>query len=423
MAHGPSLVFDKSALESLNLDEAVLLDNFYRSTITPLFFVECLADLEKRISSTSTPEQLVGSLADRTPESQSMPNIHHLRILKGELIGAVKMENVRGRPMIDYGERIQLGGQKGIIFKRSPEYEALQRWTERHFLEVERNAAKDWRHSLTCINFDQMVKALMRELGHWRAPKSLADAKLLADTVIDSMDPEWLLRFGLNLLGISEVVDWTISDWISNRRPPLRERYSYFVLMLTINLFFCLVLPTELLSKVKKSHSVDLAYLYYLPFCSVFTSNDNFHVQVAPLFMQPEQTFVKGIELKQDFKRLVDHYSALPKEVLKMGLGNFAGYPPEDASFLVTQLWDKYLPDWRRIKAEPRPALSEEEEKALVETINKLSEATEKHEEQDFDRMNFVMIERRLSPTKGRWLRFSEEQIRRMNAENKKKKP
>jgi hypothetical protein len=61
-----------------------LLDNFYRSTITPLFFVECMADLEKRISSTSTPEQLVGSLADRTPESQSMPNTHYLRILKGE---------------------------------------------------------------------------------------------------------------------------------------------------------------------------------------------------------------------------------------------------------------------------------------------------------------------------------------------------
>ena len=55
MALGPSLLFDKSSLESLNLDEAVMLDNFYRSTITPLFFVECLADLEKHIRSNSTP--------------------------------------------------------------------------------------------------------------------------------------------------------------------------------------------------------------------------------------------------------------------------------------------------------------------------------------------------------------------------------
>ena len=38
MAQGPTLIFDKSSLESLNLDEAVMLDNFFRSTITPLFF-------------------------------------------------------------------------------------------------------------------------------------------------------------------------------------------------------------------------------------------------------------------------------------------------------------------------------------------------------------------------------------------------
>jgi len=29
MAHGPSLIFDKSSLETLNLDGAVPLDNFY----------------------------------------------------------------------------------------------------------------------------------------------------------------------------------------------------------------------------------------------------------------------------------------------------------------------------------------------------------------------------------------------------------
>ena len=59
--------------------------NFYLSTITPLFFVECLADLEKAIRSRSTPELLVGSLADRTPESQSYPNVHHTTLLNAEL--------------------------------------------------------------------------------------------------------------------------------------------------------------------------------------------------------------------------------------------------------------------------------------------------------------------------------------------------
>ena len=85
MPQGPILISIKSSLESLNLDEAVLLDNFYISNITPVFFVECLADLEKSIRSRTTPEQLVGSLADRTPEAQSCANVHHIRILMGEL--------------------------------------------------------------------------------------------------------------------------------------------------------------------------------------------------------------------------------------------------------------------------------------------------------------------------------------------------
>src|SRR5258706_2111748 len=109
MPQGPFLIFDKSSLESLNLDEAVMLDNFYRSTITPLFFVECLADLEKAIRSKSTPEQLVGSLADRTPEAQSAPNVHHMTMLKGELSSQFDITKVFGRVAIAGGEPVQLG--------------------------------------------------------------------------------------------------------------------------------------------------------------------------------------------------------------------------------------------------------------------------------------------------------------------------
>ena len=60
---GPSLIFDKSVLQALNPDEAMWLDNFYITNITPLFFVETLADLEKEVQAGRTPEQVVGNLA------------------------------------------------------------------------------------------------------------------------------------------------------------------------------------------------------------------------------------------------------------------------------------------------------------------------------------------------------------------------
>ena len=87
--------------------------------------------------------------------------------------------------------------------------------------------------------------------------------------------------------------------------------------------------------------------------------------------------FVNGIELKEDLKKLVAHYSALPENVLKSGLNHFAGYPPEDTTFLTTQLWDKYLPGWRTSKQRPQIEHDPESEKKLVEELNQMTDSPE----------------------------------------------
>jgi hypothetical protein len=274
--------------------------------------------------------------------------------------------------------------------------EAFERWAHREFWEVERRIARDWRKALTQIDFKVMVKAVVGQLGAWRKPKSLEDAKQIADTIIDYMDPEWLLRFGLDLLGVPEAKEWVVKDWIDRRRPPLRQHVPYFVFVLTINIFFCLVLPTQLLSNVKASHQVDLAYLYYLPFCSVFTSKDNFHAQIVPLFLDPHQTVVNGIEFKEDLRKLNEYYSAMPPEVLNTGLINFAAFPPEDTSFLTTRLWDKYLPGWRAALGEPKRSRDPEEEKRTLDHLKAMSESPDltTHDERDIDKMSYVKLER-----------------------------
>src|SRR5277367_3674389 len=126
MSQGPSLLFDKSTLESLSLNEAALLDNFYRSTITPLFFVECLADLERRmVRMKGTPEQLVGSLAERTPDMQSMMNVHHMEVLKAELAGHFTFDRALLRPCVAWGKLVELGDSKGVLFQASEEQDAI----------------------------------------------------------------------------------------------------------------------------------------------------------------------------------------------------------------------------------------------------------------------------------------------------------
>ena len=63
---GP-ITIDKSALQSFNPDEALWFDWFYKTNITPLFYVETLADLNKQMRDGRTSEQVVGNIAYKTP--------------------------------------------------------------------------------------------------------------------------------------------------------------------------------------------------------------------------------------------------------------------------------------------------------------------------------------------------------------------
>lgn len=425
MAQGPIIIFDKSTIQALAIDESVLLDNFYMSNVIPVFFAECLADLERdmqRAGSKGSPESLVGALATRTPDSQACGNVFHMRILEGELMGKFDLSQVHFRPLRARGEPVMTGDSKGVLFRESEEEEAVRRWAAREFLDLERQVAKQWRRMIEGIDLNSMSKNVLSSIGPWRRPVSLEDAKLLADRIIDCIDQEWLLRLGLRIFGLDQAAGSVVNRWVTDRRKPLRIYLPYFVHMLSINIFFALVLPTNLLSKVKPSHAIDLAYLYYLPFCAVFTSRDNFHVKVAPLFMDPFQTFVHGNELQEDLARLHETYQRLPQEELDKGLIGFADCPPQDTSFLTTRLWDKYLPKWR----EPHPPFGDLP-KDMLHAIDQMAKKTmdasptEAHHEHDVDKFDFVTVTKRVSPRKGSYLRFSKETILKIHEEEQSK--
>ena len=63
----PSLVFDKSFLQSLSVDEAVMLDQMLTCVVTPVFLVETLADLAKEAAPQRSTAKEVAGLAERTP--------------------------------------------------------------------------------------------------------------------------------------------------------------------------------------------------------------------------------------------------------------------------------------------------------------------------------------------------------------------
>jgi hypothetical protein len=262
------------------------------------------------------------------------------------------------------------------------------------------------------IDLDAISAQVLRAIGPWRKPTSLQDARALTDTIIDNLDPEWLLRFGLNLLGVPANADLVVRTWVADGCKPLRSYRPYFVHTLSINIFFSIVLPAQLLRKVKPSHQIDLAYLYYLPFCAVFSSRDNFHVEVAPLFLQSGQRFIHGDALKADLKNLNEKYLALSEEERDRGLLRFAAGPPDDPECLTTQLWDTYLPDWR---GQAKPVdLPQEMQKALKELVDKFTTQSTPVADgaiRDMSELGFLQITKQIKPAKGSYLRFPKDII------------
>jgi hypothetical protein len=81
-----------------------------------------------------------------------------------------------------------------------------------------------------------------------------------------------------------------------------------------VDVFFHVAVDKKLIDPGRPSNRVDIAYLYYLPFTMIFVSNDKLHRRAVPYFLEPNQMFVFGEDLKRDLAKLDAYYSARPAE-------------------------------------------------------------------------------------------------------------
>ena len=85
----------------------------------------------------------------------------------------------------------------------------------------------------------------------------------------------------------------------------------------------------------------------------------------------------------------------------------FATYPPEDIDTVIAQLWDKYLPIWRKHAEEKRTEKKDpEDSKRLVEHLNnvgKNSQPITTERPVTADEADHVMFQRTMHLKKGKW--------------------
>ena len=403
---GPIIIFDKSALQSLSVDESVWLDNFFTTNITPLFYVETLADLSKE-NTKLTPEKIVGNLALKTPLQYSYPNIHHSTLFFEDLLGnSVEMSN---RVILSAGEaKISPDGKVGIHYDQFPEAAAMNRWQEENFLEIEQKYAEKWRSSLSNMDFDLMIGIVKNIIPTGMKFRELKEIKDFTDDFIKNNDKE-IYYLAFEILSVpSELQSRIITRWQDEEKPSFYKFAPYAAHVLKVYIFFFLSLFSGLISKDRPSNMIDLAYLFYLPFCMVFTSNDKLHNKTAPLFMREDQAFVHGQDLKVSLNELDSFYYKLPEDIKSRGINEFAIYPPEEIDTLVVQLWDRFLPEWRNLvkRKREKPPLSEEKEKEQVKNIKRqIKEAKPftSNKKITEDKTDRVIFKRIILRKKGKW--------------------
>ncbi len=402
---GPVLIFDKSALQSLSIDESVWLGNFFFINITPLFYVETLADLSLP-DSKRPPEQIISELAAKTPDA--VPNAHHSKLVLGDLLGYAA-EMGHGRPIVDRGETKRApNGEIGVQFDESPESQALRRWHKGEYHEIEREFAREWRQTIEALDFETAIGIVKNILPKDQKFTTLEQIKTFADAFVQGNSRE-LLSLALDFLGVPDRMRFQIlARWEKEGRPTFQHFAPYAAYILTVDLVFYIGALRGIIAKERPTNKVDLAYLYYLPFCHVFVSGDKLHVKTVPLFLRSDQSFVKASDFKQGLSEINEYYLQFEDEIAEVGVIQFAHNPPLGIETIVHKLWDANLIPWRQDASQVKkdeivPKKAEHELLEKFKKFDKESRAVDPKLLETMDEADHVIIKHMVPVQKGRW--------------------
>lgn len=366
-------VFDKSFIHSITAEEAAVFDMHFMSNITPLFFVEVLADLEKaNLADEKARAALVRSLAGKTPSFRSYSNIPHHEIALHELLG--NPVEMRGVPLVGGGRRVQSADGLGTVFEHPPEMKAAERWHKGVFGEEEYASARQWRESLR--RAPESLDILTSGRASRFSFRDLAAVKQFAEQILDCDGVRFRnLRAALDIFGVSgRARPGVIARWKEEGGPKLADFAPYARHVMLIDLFRTLAMASGHIDPDKSSNFADMAYFYYLPFCEVFVSGDKLHRRCAPLFLREPQQFVWAHNLRSHLAQLAQEYlndPALP-EIGLIGLSGRMNFAPD--SYLGA-LFKRGRSGQTGSSDSLNKRLSPEDEKALVERLTAAAKA------------------------------------------------
>ena len=305
-----TILIDKSVIQGLNPDKARELADTYFVVLPPILVDEMVSMLAKEKKGNKDPENILMSLARKSINGSII--VPHARLLaKKNLLGEhIPMD---GSIPIVGGELIrQRDGEFGVYYNTAKDKKFLFDWSRGEFAGY-RDKASDIRHRQHEFDYAKYFTEYSDVFD--RLPKFEDDdpfeamdkfTKWFDNTHMANMSPERIFNIAVqDLLNDSEK-DRAKKNWKNSGKTP-QEFFPYAFHYARINQWFAgivgMVSRPALTSKKAKFH-IDIQYLYYLPFCKIFTTSDDLLFAAAKVFKLPGQNIVPGEEVKCDLKRI-----------------------------------------------------------------------------------------------------------------------
>lgn len=336
---GPTIICDKSSLQSLSKEELSVLRRYYSLNLPPILLIEILGDLRKH-SNAADSQKEVEMLANKVLPACSTVNADFRFMIRGELAGhRVEMTGV---PVLSGARQISNAeGKKGFIFEESAEHKALLRWQVGDFVGAEVLLAEAWRASTQAIDLEGMQKRLRDAYSGKVNLRTLAETGHFVDELLRTVPAKQLLAWFLQDAGITlrenEFGRVTALDDTPIGSPSSSLPYTAYCLRTALIFHFGLAFG---LVSTRATNRLDLEYFYYAPFCHVFSSTDKFHRKMAAVIVQ-DGIFVSGDALKADLANLAKVQSAPEAEGSDPNAQHYG--PPPNESSPTYQAWIKTM--------------------------------------------------------------------------------
>jgi len=345
MPIGPTLILDKSTLQSLQVEEARWLGHhFHLNLIEPLYVeIAGASTTPDRANPIGVLVSLARKLLEMVPTIA--PNMRHRELILGNLLG-LDFE-LDGRIILDDVQTIRLPDGRTIHFQdEPPHFEALRRWARGELNEREKKGANSLRDFIASVDLNR-IKEVMVSVPALNL-RTLEEALELVDRVAASMGRFQALKHMIGDLHVpADLRDQVIKRWKAMGGPSVSEFAPYPYFIWQVDRLLDIGIGSSLISTKESKTYIDTMYLYYLPFCEVFVSSDKFHRQTVPLFLRSNQRFFWGPDIKADAAKLRVYYETLPEETRRTGSMTYARLPPKEGSFLVSEIFDELRPGWR----------------------------------------------------------------------------